>query len=128
MALRCHPSARAAGPLLRCQAPRVLCQLVGALEAGGARRPVLPAVVELAVQAAQSGLLSEGLMRGCCAPHLPPHLQLLVLPHRPHTLLADCPPVPCVHRPQVKQRTRSQMPSIQGPWSHEVQDALKAKM
>ncbi|KAL4430376.1 hypothetical protein ABPG77_002182 [Micractinium sp. CCAP 211/92] len=27
---------------------------------------------------------------------------------------------------QVKQRTRSQMPSIQGPWSHEVQETLKA--
>lgn len=26
---------------------------------------------------------------------------------------------------QVKQRVRSQMPSIQGPWGHEVQAALK---
>ncbi|KAL4419892.1 hypothetical protein ABPG75_006990 [Micractinium tetrahymenae] len=28
---------------------------------------------------------------------------------------------------QVKQRTRSHMPSIQGQWSHEVQEALKAQ-
>ena len=28
-------------------------------------------------------------------------------------------------RPQVTQRVRSQTPSIQGPWSHEVQAALK---
>ncbi|PRW33640.1 54S ribosomal mitochondrial [Chlorella sorokiniana] len=29
---------------------------------------------------------------------------------------------------QVKQRTRSKQPSIQGPWTHEVQEALKANM
>ncbi|PSC67376.1 54S ribosomal mitochondrial [Micractinium conductrix] len=28
---------------------------------------------------------------------------------------------------QVKQRTRSSTPSIQGAWSHEVQEALKAQ-
>jgi len=28
---------------------------------------------------------------------------------------------------QVKQRVRSQTPSIQGPWTHEVQEALKAQ-
>ncbi|EFN53762.1 hypothetical protein CHLNCDRAFT_136378 [Chlorella variabilis] len=26
---------------------------------------------------------------------------------------------------QVKHRTRTQMPSIQGPWTHELQDALR---
>lgn len=53
-------------------------------------------------------------------------------PARPSVLASASwasPSVPCLALPclsQVKQRTRSQMPSIQGQWNHEVQESLKA--